>query len=188
MATSRNHKSMTLPAGMKHATQPAEDSEGFFAKLKKKLKLKKGKYPEDVNTGECKNVSAVSFKKRQSTAELVGISSWEKGVSHSEKASLRETQSVSPHHLKRGTFKTQSDLHLGSNKSKANHERKHSFPENQLAALKVSAPKGPSDILSSPVSVNSSRVKNEYSKLDYEVRDLASDRQERLKAEVPSHE
>lgn len=66
-----NQKSATLPANLRHATTTeSKDSGGFFSRLKKRFKLRKGNYDIGVNTGDCENISSVSFRKRESREAL----------------------------------------------------------------------------------------------------------------------
>lgn len=159
----KNQKASTLPPGLKYSTQQTEETEGFFSRLKKKLKLKKGKYNVDVNTGECENIAAVSFRKRESK-DLGEEDPW-KHQDNPPRAS--RSQSPRPKH----TLRTQSDRIQGPKLGK--HVRKHSFPENQILSLKNSTKMEPS---SQNRLQKSMRVGNEYSKLDYENREVVSER------------
>jgi len=167
---SKNHKSSTLPPGLKYSTQP-EEHEGFLSKLRKKFKLKKGKYSTDVPTGDLENISPVSFKKRQST-EFHDAGQWDASQEGSPtKGALRETRSESPGNSKK-SFRTQSDRHLAVKvSSKFKHERKHSYPEKEISALKNSQSTAVADSDGVRPKV---RAGNEYCRLDYDNRDLPS--------------
>ncbi|WAR10423.1 SOCS7-like protein [Mya arenaria] len=182
---SKNVKSSTLPPGLKYSTQQQEENEGFLSKLRKKFKLKKAKYHVDVSTGECDNISPLSFKKRQSVEVQQDETPWTlRDPSDIENGQLMESKSESPGQVKR-SFRTQSDRHIaGKLSSKLKHERKNSYPERELSALKNAQM---FEIAPDTLEVSAkpkTRVGNEYSRLDYETRDLAADiRQERLKTE-----
>lgn len=168
----KNQKSSTLPPGLRYGVQQSDDNEGFFSKLKKKLKLKKGKYTVDVNTGECENISAVSFRKRESR-DIGDEPPWKL---RDDGDFERETRSHSPRQPKHAS-RTLSDRIQGTKPGKSKHERKHSFPENQILALRNSPNLvGKVPETSGQGTKNKVRVGNEYSRLDYENREIIAER------------
>lgn len=164
---SKNQKSSTLPPGIKYnVPQQDEGKEGFLSKMWKKLRTKKGKYSVDVNTGDCDNVTSVSFKKRESSELGDGPLKF-----HEHGNSTRETRSHSPKLGKHAT-RTHSDRALGPKPGKSKHQRKHSFPEAQLFSLRSSHESNSAGQLAQVKT----RVGNEYSRLDYENKDISTER------------
>ena len=165
----KNQKSSTLPPGLRYGVKPpAEETEGFFSKFKKKIfKPKKGKYTVETNTGECDNIAAVSFRKRESK-ELTNEAPWKLRNSGDFQ---RETRSLSPKPAKHAS-RTQSDRIQVQKPGKSKHERKHSFPESQILALRNS----PKLSRTPENATNNPRVGNEYSRLHYENREILSEK------------
>ncbi|XP_060591812.1 uncharacterized protein LOC132746619 isoform X2 [Ruditapes philippinarum] len=159
----KNERSATLPSNLRHSVAHAEEKEGLFTKLKKKFRLKKGRYHVDVSTGECENISAVSFKKRQSREVLEDESPWK----------LRDPASESQDSLKL------SELTLGKPGDKQHlalkgKERKLSNPETYTRSLTSS------EINSFQRSSFDAKAKgkstNEYSPLTYDTKENVTDR------------
>lgn len=154
----RNQKSSTLPSNLRHAVRPTEESEGFLRKLKKKFKLKKSKYHVDVNLSECENVSAVSFRKRESREVLEDDAPWALRDSQSHTRSPRLTKSVF------GRISDKSSLDTGI----ANMERKLSNPEMYTRNLQSSESSFQRSSLDAKAKA---KFTNEYSPLAYEIKD-----------------
>lgn len=102
-----NQKSATLPANLRHTTTTeSKESGGFFSKLKKRFRLRKGNYDIGVNTGECENISTVSFKKRESREGLSDVLRLSPGSTHKDRSPLSRrphrshSDAVSPEKLK----------------------------------------------------------------------------------------
>lgn len=165
-------KSSTLPANLKYGVASSDENESFFAKLKKKFKLKKGKYHIDVNIDECANVSAVSFKKRDSSEVPEPTESrWHINQQYS---SMRETRSQSPKLSKKASRSQSCAKSDQPGSTQFLTLNKHCNPESHYFALKNSFQIDNSVVLGgSENSKLSSKVKNynEYRPLNYDTKD-----------------
>lgn len=157
----KNERAATLPSNLRHSVTPSDEKEGLFTKLKKKFRLRKGRYHVDVNTGECENISAVSFKKRQSREVLDDESPWKLRDPNSES---QESTKLSELSLSRQV----DNPHLAF-KGK---ERKLSNPETYTRSLTNT------EINSFQRSSFGGKTKsaNEYSPLTYDTKDNVNDR------------
>lgn len=171
----KNQRSATLPSSLRHGIQHTEESEGFFTKLKKKFKLKKGRYHVDVNTGECQNVSAVSFRKRESREVSDDESPWQLRDQKSEERELKSNSTK----LSKLPHGKQTDKISSCGK-----ERKLSNPETYTRSLNSS------EISSFQRNSFGAKPKstNEYSPLTYDTKENVAERSLKLRESALKNE
>ncbi|KAL4217339.1 negative regulation of STAT cascade [Mactra antiquata] len=160
----KNQKSSTLPSSLRHGVAQTEENEGFFTKLKKKLKLKKGKYHVDVNTGECENISTVSFRKRESREVVEDDCPWKLRDPKSEERS----PSIGKKALSRQSERTTLGIKV--------KERKYSNPETGFIRAQNIGSSDLNDFQRSSLGNGGkvSKSTNEYSPLTYDTKENSS--------------
>ncbi|XP_045178623.2 uncharacterized protein LOC123538529 [Mercenaria mercenaria] len=159
----KNERAATLPSSLRHSVPHTEENEGFFTKLRKKFKLKKGRYHVDVSTGECENIAAVSFKKRHSR-EVLDIESPDKTCN----------PKLEEHGSSKQSIKKQVEKNSLGSKGK---ERKLSNPETYTRNLNSSE----MNTFQRSSFGGKTKSTNEYSPLTYDTKENVTDRSLKLR-------